>query len=218
MYRILGLAALLKYFAWLALALAVVVAWYKWPIASLGQALSIGLSGVSLAALAVAGVGETPLFPWLCRRLPLSLIFPDIEGEWVGVTRSNWPIVSRKLAASDEKARAPELLETKVQVRFTCRLSYVTMELVSKDGYSNSETLAVQITRRNTARWGQIAYVFRNTTPVPEITDNDGHLGAGCLDIIKTTDNIKLEGRYWTNRKWTEGLNTAGEIVLQRKR
>jgi len=219
MYEILGLRALLKYYAWLAAILMVVVAWWRWPIASPAQLLSIGFTGVSLAALVFAALGETAIFPYLCRRWPLSLVFPDIDGNWEGVTRSNWPIVSRRLESSGVESAEeaiPDLLETPVQVRFTCRLLHISMELVSDGRYSDSQTLAAQITRLNTTRWAQIAYVFRNTTRVPKPTDEQFHLGAGCLDIIKTGGRVELHGLYWTNRNWTLGLNTAGEILLHK--
>lgn len=59
-------------------------------------------------------------------------------------------------------------------------------------------------------------YLYRNTTKVPVASDSDCHDGAANLMVEGIGSGIWMEGVYWTNRNWHQGLNTAGKITLRR--
>lgn len=161
-------------------------------------------------------LGETALFPWACRRWPVRLWIPDIDGRWSGDLESNWAQVSARLKGDYPVAGQPTQL-VPVSVVIKARLLSVNMRLEADSRYSNSDTIAVSVSCHGAAGTLRLAYVYENHTPNPEQTDSGHHFGAGYVDLLDRGDTQSFEGNYWTNRNWTKGLNTAGRIVLRRK-
>ena len=91
------------------------------------------------------------------------------------------------------------------------------MKLVSATRYSESETLSVRLRRDPETGSDQIVYIYKNSTRNPQPTDEQFHMGAGCIDIVRGKGGLELHGVYWTNRNWARALNTAGTITLKRK-
>src|SRR5580704_10138853 len=97
MYFLVGIPGLLKAYAGTAALVALVAFfvstsalsqlpispsdWYTAVSGAVGKGLLV--SGV------VASLGQTPLFPWVCRVTPLGRLFPCIDGEWNGQLESN---------------------------------------------------------------------------------------------------------------------------------
>jgi hypothetical protein len=221
MYKIYGLTALLGWYATLAGSIAVGVALNSDALGFKGW-FGPATSGASVAALIFGILGQTALFPWICRQPGVRHLLPDIDGEWFGHTASNWPRIERRAAGQStgeqEIATLVPLQEVPVEVQIKARLLYVTMQLVSEGRYSESETLSVRLRRDPESGSDQIVYVFKNKTRNPKPTDEQFHLGAGSLDIVKNNKRPELHGVYWTNRNWGNALNTAGTIVLRRKK
>ena len=84
------------------------------------------------------------------------------------------------------------------------------MFLDTKDSYSNSRTILAGVAKDPVSERCRLIYVYENTTPDPEQTDTEFHLGAAVLTLKDENGEGVLEGPYWTNRNWTKGLNTAG--------
>ena len=52
--------------------------------------------------------------------------------------------------------------------------------------------------------------------PEPLPTDEQSYFGAGVWRFAAQSGRVcTMEGSYWTNRAWREGLNTAGNAVAQ---
>jgi hypothetical protein len=211
MYQLIGALALLKYFGGLAAAIAV-----AWGLFSGADSFTEWMRCISISMAGTGGVayglGQTKCFPWICRLPLLRSVFPDIDGEWVGVTRSNW-----KRIESRGNEPLPDLLDVQAEVKIKARLFSITMDLVSENQYSDSTTLAVRIIKEENGE-AKLAYIYSNRTKNPKPTDEQQHYGAAILDIKRKNDFIALDGLYWTNRNWTKALNTAGLVLLKRKR
>lgn len=93
------------------------------------------------------------------------------------------------------------------------------MNLASDSRYSTSKTVFVSVSRDDQDSSVQLNYIYENKTPVPESTDSATHNGAARVQIITDgTDGkeVWMEGTYWTDRKWVEGMNTAGTITFRK--
>jgi SMODS-associating 2TM, beta-strand rich effector domain len=166
------------------------------------------------------------LAPWrvLWRWFPSlnSFIFPDLNGTWVGSTRSNWPTIARMLDAAQahraidatdlaavppqEDALAVEIIASLFSVRVAAALS-------STNG--NSHSVFAKPRLDPVSGRVHLTYVYQQVTPEPAAMDDEVHMGAAdvTLDPGRPTS---ADGVYWTRRKWRLGLNTAGRIELRR--
>jgi hypothetical protein len=171
--------------------------------------------GMSVAAF-LFGLGETAIFPWVCRLRLISRWIPDINGRWTGSLDSNWAQISARISGENPAAAKPTQA-VPINVTIKARLFSVSMTLESVSQYSYSETVTVSVLKHGAADTLRLAYIYENHTPQPEPTDSGHHFGAAYLDLFGRGNLQSLEGNYWTNRNWTKGLNTAGRIVLQRK-
>jgi hypothetical protein len=173
--------------------------------------------GASIAAFLLWLFGQTALFPIICRVWPIGLVIPDIDGPWSGKTSSNWPRIQTRGSVDPNTSMELPLQDVPVEVRIKARLLNVIVTLVSENRYSESETLCVRMRRDHETGSDQIVYVYKNRTRNPKPTDEQFHMGGGCLDIVRHRRTIELLGVYWTNRNWQRGINTAGTITLKKK-
>jgi hypothetical protein len=215
MYQILGIRNLLSGYSFLAAAIAVALSGFAHP-ATFRDWIGIVSMGASAAAVVFGVLGQTQLFPRICRWPVVCNFLPDIDGTWVGEVNSNWPRVRQRLSGEGVFLEEVPLQKVPVSVHIKARLLTVTMKLESEGSYSRSETLGVQLSRDPVSGSDRLVYVFKNDTRMAKPTDDSSHLGAGSLDVVRVGKRIELQGSYWTNRAWPKGLNTAGAISLRR--
>lgn len=205
MYQLIKLPKLLGLFASLFAAIFVVVGYARglegWDWLKAASTI------ITVLTTVIVGVGQSPLFPKICRYPPLKWFFYDIDGKWKGENRSNWP----RIETRDPNAA---LLTIDSNVEIEARLLHINVHLRSNNEYSISDTLFVRI--RKVDGKPQLIYAYRNRTNNPKVTDEQSHLGAAMLDIVGDGTDMRLKGPYWTNRNWNRGLNTAGELELRR--
>lgn len=159
---------------------------------------------------------------WLWRECPIlnTGLFPDINGVWVGVTKSNWPIINevRQAAAVDEAVQPDALSKTPLQedvlvLEIRASLFRVKIEaFLASPGGTSSLVTAKAVKTGDTVR---LFYVYHQKTPEASDIDEALHVGAAELDF----DPERLSeatGEYWTRRRWRQGLNTAGLLQLRR--
>ena len=215
MYQILGISRALSLFGLLCAAVIALWATIAPPAdpGSLVDWWKLASGAVSLSALAVSLVGQSLLFPLLCRLPLVRNWFPPIDGEWKALLESNWPAILQRAQPGSSPV---QLAPVAAKVTIITRLFYIRINLTSDDRYSMSKTIFVRATRD--AEDGSIIlhYVYQNSTKVPQATDSDCHDGAANVAVERHGDEIWLEGVYWTNRNWHLGLNTAGKITLRR--
>jgi len=215
MYEIFGLKRLLQVFACLCGLVTVAFWWGFDPAGSMIGYVRYIFSAVTAGMFLIWIVGETALFPRLCRLPLLNHLLPDLDGHWEGTLQSNWTRVQQR---SVDLAPQPDLLNIPVEVTITARLFFVHIELVSARDYTRSRTLAVRPSKDPETGRLRLSYVFESTSKTPQPGDSAVHHGAAYLELFDVTGDSRLEGIYWTNRNWSQGLNTAGTITLHRKR
>jgi hypothetical protein len=84
------------------------------------------------------------------------------------------------------------------------------MELKAIKG--DSVEIVVIPQRGETGHKHRPAYLFRQLNPKPEATDERELQGAAWLETER--DGCLMKGRYWMNRSWHRGLNTAGLVTF----
>src|SRR5258708_4105368 len=215
MYQILGINRILTGFAFLCAAIIVGLAVWQPPSnpSSLGDWWKIASGTVSTAALIVAFLGQSKLFEYICRAPIIKTWFPPISGEGIATLESNWPAIQQRTQPGSTPV---QLTPVAAKATIIARLFFIRFNLLSDDRYSTSKTLFVRAWRDSEDGSITLYYIYRNTTMKPELTDSDSHDGAATLTVQGQDDDMKLEGIYWTNRNWHQGLNTAGSITLRR--
>lgn len=214
MYQIYGIKSCLAVYALLC---AVTTALWLLCLPALPHGVAeyykIASSTVTCWGIVIAVLGQTSLFPLLCRYAPTKYFFPDIDGCWTAELRSNWPEIAKRSGLPPQNTNP-----TSAEIDVISRLFFVAISLHSDTGYSRSKTLSVSMRRNPEDRQLSLNYVYENNTVNPLESDSDRHLGAASLNLItREADGKKFEGVYWTNRNWNKALNTAGSITLKRK-
>lgn len=182
---------------------------------SVGDAWRVVSSSIAIGIGVVVIAGQTPLFPKLCRWPLIRSYFPPIDGWWEAQLESNWGKIQQLKGRVDEAPSQP----VKAKIQIISRLFFVRMNLASNSRYSTSKTVFVSVSRDDQDSSVQLNYIYENKTPVPESTDSATHNGAARVQIITDgTDGkeVWMEGTYWTDRKWVEGMNTAGTINFRK--
>lgn len=228
MYTLVGRSTFLGYCAYAAVAVAFGMflirhVWLGALPATPGQWASslVSLAGTGAAAVAaVVAIGEGPMFPWLCERMPLGKVFPCIEGDWDGVLNSNFAAI-RERDPSLQHVDPAVASRVEAKVRIKARLLTVSMNLKSRSlnssgPYQDSETIVVEASRVGTDRYLRLTYVFEAAVPQRLSTDASGFLGAARLNMEEKDGRQVLTGHYWTNRNWEKAQNTAGTARFER--
>lgn len=211
MYQVLGFQKCLGSLLFLCLFFFMGLSFY-FPPSELGDYWSLAKLAVIATTLLLFGLGQTPLFAWICRLPWVRTYFPPIDGEWQVAIRSNWNVL-RQLV---DEAKAETLFSKEGTVSITSRLFSVRMKFKSYDKYSKSRTTIVGIRRDPEHGTIELNYCYHNVTRNPEVTDSGCHYGAAKVEVHEKNGQVSLEGEYWTNRNWSKGLNTAGLIAFER--
>lgn len=161
----------------------------------------------------------------LWRRYPAlnKLLFPDLNGIWLGESRSNWPIINamhnaalKDEAIASEKLDEIELQKNAMAVEIKASLFSVKVKARLSNTNSDSYSLTSTVSKKEYAETVNLLYVYEQQTSNPKASDHDVHMGAAELSWSASKPN-QLQGPYWTRRCWWKGLNTAGNIILSRQ-
>lgn len=211
MYQVLGFQKCLGSLLLLCLFFFVVLIFWFSP-SELRDYWTLAKAAVTTTTLLLFGLGQTPLFPRICKLPWVRTYFPPIDGEWQVFIQSNWNIL-RQLVG---EAKGEALFSKEGKVVITSRLLSVRMRFQSDDKYSKSTTTIVGVRRDPEHGTIELNYCYHNVTRNPEVTDSGCHYGAARVEIHEENGRISLDGEYWTNRNWNKGLNTAGMIAFER--
>lgn len=163
----------------------------------------------AIVGIATYLIGQTFIFPWVCKIPGLRNLFPPIDGEWFITFHSNW---SRR--ANDGGEKDADLHITHGKVKVTSRFFSVHMVFESNDLYSESRTVFISVQRSPHLGTTQLNYIYENFTLEPRATDTNLHNGAARVYIKDHQGELTMVGTYFTDRKWTEGWNTAGKVTF----
>lgn len=221
-----------------------VLAWRYWLLIALGICalivvlrMSTGVApwqaakdGASLTATIATLFVSTSVWRLFWMIPGVARIAPPLDGEWTGVVRSNWPIIeAMKEGAKQSGAPAidvdalasqiPALRE--VPVRAFIKSSFFGLELrleTDVDKYQVSSLKSVEFKPVVGTAPATLSYVFAGEVLDPKPGDVPLFDGAATLCVEIVDGQATLEGKTWTNRAWTRGLNTAGTIRLRREK
>tara|TARA_R110000787_G_scaffold42334_3_gene104116 strand:- start:580 stop:1242 length:663 start_codon:yes stop_codon:yes gene_type:complete len=219
MFDSIGLAKFLKAVLYLNAALAIALATdFFGLLPDVPYVSAASISVITVSAL-VFVIGQTALFPKLCRLPGMWRLFPNIDGEYEVEISSNWSVIKAR-----NEGREPEvssdgdvaLFNRVGKATIMARLTRIDMSLTMDDGYLTSETVTCSLRRDRGERRPVLFYIYESHVSAPKNTDSDRHLGAARVTIPLERRPKVLEGNYWTDRNWHLGLNTAGRIRLRR--
>lgn len=176
---------------------------------SLLRALS---SASSLAGLAFLIVGESFIFPWICKLPLVRTFFPPIDGIWRVNLLSNWGAIERMRGNLDVEDKVSK----QGTVRIFSRFFRVRMKFEVDDRYSKSSTVCVSVKRDAQHGTIELNYIYENLTSNPKSSDCSRHNGAARVEVRDEEGIVSMEGVYFTDRNWNQGLNTAGYISFER--
>ena len=143
-------------------------------------------------------------------------VFPDLNGRWQGVVTSNWPIV-QKLLPEYEEENNTALSEHPITIDIKQTMFSIHLTMNADDNYSSSETIMVVPNKDKQSGTITLYELYQARVLTPKQNDSEGSRGAGVLTYRKDTDQGELiEGHYWTDRNWRDGLNTAGSLRVSR--
>lgn len=180
--------------------------------------------GVLAALISVLGIPR--VFGFLVRLIAKRSIY-DISGLYRVEMTSNWPMIDRLISAAGQTGEsfdvhAPAdgprplpvmgfaIIEAGMfDMKIKMRMSKTTHESVSR-----GEDIRKDEHGRVFLRY---VYVQTNAPHGTPPTDVSQHSGAAELVFDPKADELGcLSGRYWTNRNYAKGMNTAGDIKLIR--
>lgn len=126
------------------------------------------------------------LYPWFVP-------FPDLNGTWKGVLKSNWecPNTGEK---PDEIPMILTINQTFTNVSCTMRTGEMCSESFSSEFLVNTETESPKL-----------IYSYKSD-PKPNFKYRSSlHFGTTVLSIVK--NHSELEGEYWSNRETTGAIH-----------
>jgi hypothetical protein len=214
MYQIVGVWKLVTVFATLAVALAL-LSHFLLPVEDIVDALRRSTGTVTLTGALALVIGQTPLFPVLCRLPLLRNVFPPIDGKWTGTFSTNCPQIAKAFKLDAPNAAESVVAEFSIEVRLlTVRIRSVSV--LPRPDYMRSHTTAFSIFRCPQTGREILHYVYDAFVGQPTESDVASFHGAAKLVVIRDSNEIWLEGNYWTDRNWPKGYNTAGSLKLVR--
>jgi hypothetical protein len=214
MYQVLGIKQCVAIFALLCFIIFGLLSFWRVTevFGDFGAFWSAAKISVSAATGLVVFLGQTGIFPLICRLPFLRKYFPPIDGDWQVAIRSNWNVVGQLAGLPLGEA----LFAKQGKITITSRLFSVRIKFQADDKYSKSSTTLVGVRRDPEHGTVELSYIYHNVTRDPEATDSGCHYGSARIEIHDENDELGMEGEYWTNRNWNKGLNTAGLISFER--
>lgn len=219
MFDSIGLSKFVKAVLYLNAALAVALATEFFGLfPDVPYVSAVSISVITVSALLFV-IGQTSLFPMLCRLPGMWRLFPNIDGAYEVEISSNWSIIKARNEGREPEVSSDgdfELFNKVGKAMITARLARIDMNLIMDDGYLTSETVTCSLRRASGERRPVLFYIYDSRVLAPKNTDSDRHLGAAWVAVPLESRPVVLEGNYWTDRNWHLGLNTAGRIRLRR--
>lgn len=226
MYQALGLPKLLSIFLFIS-ALIAVLSDHMHQADGVTGILKAASQSASWSALLIIAIGQSPVFKWIWQcKLIQKLFFPYIHGKWSGTISSNWGVLAALRDAATDKGRALNINELnyknvggfvkEVDVEIEATLLHISMKLIPRDVYSDSFTVLLKPVKNGENGYPRLYYMYKSVVRVPHSTDTSTHFGAAWMDVIDDGHELTIRGVYWTDREWTKGINTAGELNIKK--
>jgi hypothetical protein len=215
MYQLFGMSKMAGAFGTVAAIIALILV-YLWPVSDPTEFWRVASLAVSITGGLMLVVGQTAIFPWLCRLWGIRDFIPPIDGKWRGEFRSNYAEIAHAFDLPPPDATVPIIVRFEIKARlFHVRIQ--TESLQPKERYMRADSTAFSIMRCSHTGRDVIHYVFDAFIGDPEVSDVDSFYGAARMVILGKGNDLRLVGTYWTDRNWQRGYNTAGSFTLIRE-
>jgi len=221
MYEAIGLEKFLRKVLYVnsLLVLVLVTSLLEWlPNTSLFRVVPVS---VLLMTATVSFLGQTALFPKACRLPLIWKIFPDIDGSYDVEIASNWSLIQAReegRSLQTERDVGNQLFKKNGTLTVTARLFSINIRLEMDDRYSTSDTVVCCLKKDGGGPRPVMSYIYKARVLQPQTSDGGHHFGAARIEIPNQRRIDMLEGIYWTDRNWHLARNTAGRIVLRRRK
>ncbi|WP_353225688.1 hypothetical protein [Salinisphaera sp. C84B14] len=191
-------------------------------IASLSQ-------GVGWAAILAVPLGHPAFINWLWVRVPLlnNVLAPNLNGSYKLLVATNFPLLLarkkhlEKVLGSDGDY-VPDVNEGELKhvgnIEIEAGLFSIRMHmkpLSSQPSTSSSHVIASVLEKSPRESGFRLHYVFESEVTTPRETDTQKFYGAATIKVPAAVVQ-SCQGDYWTNRSWSQGLNTAGRVRIER--
>lgn len=187
--------------------------WFWMRPETMAEWLRLASATISVSVMLLGAVAASPLWRavwWVIRPLN-RWVFPDLNGEWSVTMDSNIAQIAKAHPQLKSAANKAKVTGT---ITIRQNLFGIVMIFRGDDGYSNSETTFVKLVKDNISGRFRLIYVFENETPSARPSDEQRHFGAGRTEVLWVDGSLKIDGEYWTNRMWRQGMNTAGTVTM----
>jgi hypothetical protein len=131
-------------------------------------------------------------------------VCPDLNGSWTGKTISTY---------KDEQGNP---YEKEVNMVIKATFFGFDIRLLSVDKYQRSTVIQSEISKDLRDGAFYLSYIFESVVDQPKETDDSKFDGAARLHVRLEDGEVKLVGKYWTNRGWQRNMQTAGTISLRK--
>ncbi|NBC32283.1 MAG: hypothetical protein GVY13_06355 [Alphaproteobacteria bacterium] len=198
--------------------------WFGLAMSPYQVAAALAILVLGLLAVAFGSSNYHSPWRWLWRKMPIlnKALFPDLNGVWVGTTRSNWPVIRNLLDAAKGEVLSVKdshdvpLQENGMALIIDANLFRVNIKAYVASTSGNSRSITFALDRYPTDKDIRLTYLYKQKTPDPRQSDESEHFGAASL-CFENANFDKCDGFYWNRRKWREGMNTAGILEFVRK-
>ena len=182
--------------------------------------LTLTISGLLIAVVFGPTSFKWAVWRWVWWLFPIlnEMLFPDLNGTWVGKGQSNWSRVKHlRDAACASKKIDPEKIDeialTEFEITLFIKASLFDLKILAKLGNTKSTSFSksARVSRGGDDKF-RLDYSYDQHTREIAASDESNHEGAASLVVEQC--NRRLVGRYWTRRMWHVALNTAGNFDL----
>lgn len=213
MYQILGLPRLLTGCTVLALLVWLVSAWISPPITLVAWTRTLS-TAIGVPGSICLILSHPWIFAWLSRKAPLKWLVPDIAGAWEGHFDSNLPLLRQRASLPERTGRDVGRSDVYVTIRASPLSISATLEMADTTAFGHSVIATVRIAPDTDHARLFLIYDI-DSRHGPDIHD-DRYSGAAYLDVLRVAGQTILDGNFWTNQGWRQGLNIAGTLRLWR--
>jgi len=173
----------------------------------------IGLTTTLIMVLTIPSIVG---FIW--KKFPClnKLVAPNLNGKYRITITSNYEV---SLNPNLEEGINPKDLipnvfgELVITAGFFSITGYYLPDL-KEPSRSQSKILFTYLKNDPSSPFFELHYTYQGSVFSPNAqTDEQSYMGSAYLEIPRDWNGKTiLTGNYWTNRSWTKGLNTAGEM------
>jgi hypothetical protein len=212
-YQIIGLPKLLTGCTVLALLVWLIMAWISPPTSLVSWSRTVS-TAIGVPGFICLVLSHPWIFGWLSRRAPLKWLVPDIAGLWEGHLDCNLPLLHQRAGLQSPTLPIYSRLDIFVSIRAS--LLAITVQLEAGDQTAFGHSIIATVRSEPDSDHARLFIIYDvDSRHGPEVLA-DRYSGAAYVDVLSVAGQTILDGNFWTNQSWRQGLNFAGTLRLWR--